>query len=76
MGVTRRDRIRNEYIRGTAKVTEISKKIQESRLRLYGHLKRRVGKTMWEGKSWKWKCREIEEEAGPSEGGLTTYTEI
>ena len=43
VGVTRRDQIRNEYIRGTVKVTEISKKIQESRLRWYGHLRRRVG---------------------------------
>ena len=41
VGVTRRDQIRNEYIRGTVKVTEISKKIQESRLRRY--LRRRVG---------------------------------
>ena len=43
VGVTRRDRIRNEYIRGTVKVVEVSKKIQESRMRWYGHLKRRDG---------------------------------
>ena len=43
LGVTRRDRIRNEYIRGTVKVVEVSKKIQESRMRWYGHLKRREG---------------------------------
>ena len=43
VGVTRRDRVRNDYIRGTVKVTEISKKIQESRLRWYGYLRRRVG---------------------------------
>ena len=43
VGITRRDRIRNECIRGTVKVIEISKKIQESRLRWYGHLRRRVG---------------------------------
>ena len=43
MGVTRRDRIRNEYIRGTVKVVEVSKKIQESRMRWYGHSKRRGG---------------------------------
>ena len=42
-GVTRRDRVRNEHIRGTAKVTEVSKKIQESRLRWFGHVKRREG---------------------------------
>ena len=32
-GVTRLDRIRNERIRGTKKVGEISKKVQESRLK-------------------------------------------
>ena len=31
-GATRRDRIRNEYIKGTVKVVEISKKIQQRRL--------------------------------------------
>ena len=40
-GVTREDRIRNEYIRGSTKVVEISKKVQEGRLRWYGHLMRR-----------------------------------
>ena len=32
-GVTKLDRIRNERIRGTTKVEEISKKVQESRLK-------------------------------------------
>ena len=40
-GVTRKDRIRNVYIRGTTKVTEVSKKIQEARLRWFGHVRRR-----------------------------------
>ena len=40
-GVTREDRIRNEYIRGSTKVVEISKKVQEGRKRWYGHLLRR-----------------------------------
>ena len=40
-GVTRMDRVRNEHIRGTVKVTETSKKVQEARLRWYGHLMRR-----------------------------------
>ena len=40
-GVTKLDRIRNERIRGTTKVGEISKKIQESRLKWYGHVLRR-----------------------------------
>ena len=46
-GVTKLDRIRNERIRGTMKVGEISKKVQESRLKWYGHGLRReeyVGK--------------------------------
>ena len=47
-GVTKLDRIRNERNRGTAKVGEISKKVQESTLKWYGHVLRReyVGKRM------------------------------
>ena len=37
----KRDRIRNERSRGTAKVVEISKKVQESRLKWYGHVLKR-----------------------------------
>ena len=40
-GVTRRDRIPNTRIRGTLKVAELSKKVQEARLRCYGHVLRR-----------------------------------
>ena len=40
-GVTKPDRIWNERIRGTTKVGEISKKVQESRLKWYGHVLRR-----------------------------------
>ena len=40
-GVTKLDGIRNERIRGTTKVGEISKKVQESRLKWYGHVLRR-----------------------------------
>ena len=40
-GVTKLDRIRNERIRGTTKMGEISKKVQESRLKWYGHVSRR-----------------------------------
>ena len=35
------DRNRNERIRGTTKVGEISKKVHESRLKWYGHVSRR-----------------------------------
>ena len=41
-GVTKLDRIRSERIRGTPNVGETSKKVQESRLKLYGHILRRV----------------------------------
>ena len=40
-GVTKLDRIRNDIIRGTTKVGEISKKVQESRLKCCGHVSRR-----------------------------------
>eukprot|EP00795_Rhopilema_esculentum_P004807 gene4807-21118_t len=40
-GVTRREKIRNEMIRKTVKVAEISSKMQESRLNWYGHVMRR-----------------------------------
>ena len=42
-GVTKLDKIRNERIRGTTKVREITKKVQERKRRLkwYGHVTRR-----------------------------------
>ena len=40
-GVTKLDRIRNERIRGTPKVGELSQTVPESRLRWYGHVLRR-----------------------------------
>ena len=52
LGVTRKDRIRNEYVRGTAKITRLEDKLRGARLRWYGHVKRReenyVGKRMLE----------------------------
>ena len=39
--VTKLDRMRNERIRGKMKVGEISKKVQESRLKWYGRVLRR-----------------------------------
>ena len=41
MGVTRKNKIRNEYIRGTVKVERLRMKLRESRLRWYGHVIRR-----------------------------------
>ena len=39
-GVTRRDKIRNENIRGTTRVVQASKTITEKRLKWYGHVRR------------------------------------
>ena len=41
MGVTRKNKIRNEYIRGTVKVKRLGMKLREGRLRCYGHVMRR-----------------------------------
>ena len=41
MGVTGKDKIRNEYIRGTVKVERLGMKMKEGRLRWYGHVMRR-----------------------------------
>ena len=41
VGVTRMDKIRNEYIRGTAQVGTFGEKTREARLRWYGHLRRK-----------------------------------
>ena len=39
-GVTRRDKIRNEHIRGTTRVVQASKIITEQPLKWYGHVRR------------------------------------
>ena len=41
MGVTRKDKIRNENISGTVKVERLGMKMREGRLRWYGHVMRR-----------------------------------
>jgi hypothetical protein len=50
LGVTRMDRIKNEYIRGTAHVERFGDKAREARLRWFGHVHRRdskyIGKRM------------------------------
>ena len=54
MGVTRKDKIRNEHIRNTVKVEQLEMKMREGRLRWYGHVMRRdqeyVGRKMMEMK--------------------------
>ena len=41
MGVTRKNKIRNEYIRSTVRVERLGMKTKEGRLRWYGHFTRR-----------------------------------
>ena len=41
MGVTRKDKIRNEYIRITLKIERLGMKMREGRLTWYGHVMRR-----------------------------------
>ncbi|CAG5046622.1 unnamed protein product [Parnassius apollo] len=40
-GVSRTDKIRNDYIRGSFKVAMVHEKLRENRLRWYGHVMRR-----------------------------------
>ena len=43
LGVTRKDKIRNKCVRGTAKIAKLGHKLQSARLCWYGHMKRREG---------------------------------
>lgn len=63
--VTRADRVRNERMRGTVKVTELSEKVQERRLHWYDYVMKRddiyVGKRIT---AMAVKAEEIQEEDG------------
>ena len=52
MGVTRKDKIRNEHIRSTVKIERLGMQMREGKLRWYGHVMRRdreyVGRKMIE----------------------------
>ena len=41
LGVTREDKIRNDYIRGMVRIAKLGEKIRGARLWWYGHVKRR-----------------------------------
>ncbi|KAK3514069.1 hypothetical protein QTP70_002908 [Hemibagrus guttatus] len=67
LGVTRLDRIRNEYIRGTAHVGRFGDKVREARLRWFGHVQRReseyIGRRMLDKQEAKRKAKEEHEQA-------------
>ena len=74
MGVTRKDKIRNKYIRGTIKVEWLGMKIREGRLRWYVHVMWRdqeyVGRKMMEMELPGKRKRETKEKISRcSEGG-------
>ena len=46
LGVTRKDKIKNEYVRGTAKIAKLGDKLRNAKLRWYGHVKKEK-KTTW-----------------------------
>ena len=41
LGLTIKDKIRNEYVRGNAKIAKLGDKLRNARLRWYGDVKRR-----------------------------------
>ena len=49
MGVTRKDKIKNEYIRCSVKVERLGMKMKVDRLRWYGHVMRRDQKYIGRG---------------------------
>ena len=84
LGVTRKDKIRNEYQRETMKIAKLGDKLRDARLRWYGNVKRReegyMGKRMMEmtvpgrrktgrpRRRWMDLAREGMERAGAREG--------
>ena len=51
LGVTTKDKMRNEYMRGTVKIAKLGDKLWNARVHWYGHVKRRedyMGKRMME----------------------------
>ena len=70
-GVTGKDNIRNEHIRGALEVDMSGQKVRQSRLRWHGqvtHHDEDGRGPIWAERCWKFRCRntgETEEEVGP-----------
>ena len=47
IGVRRKDKIRNKYIRGTVKIERLGMKMRECRLRWYGHVNEKIPRVCW-----------------------------
>ena len=47
LGVTRMDKIKNEFIRGTAQVRQIGDKVKEARLSWYGYVPETECRVYW-----------------------------
>jgi len=63
-GVTRKDKIRNEYIRGSIGVASIIDKIQDNRLMWFGYVLKTEDTFLWEVKFCKINvCKKIERKA-------------
>ena len=73
--VTKLDNIRNERIRGTTKVGEITKKVQERRLKWYGHVMTRVEHYVG-GRAMVMKVQGRRKRGRPKKGGWTKYRMI
>ncbi|KAK3560239.1 hypothetical protein QTP86_003045 [Hemibagrus guttatus] len=70
LGVTRLDRIRNEYITGTAHVGRLGDKVREARLRWFGHVQRRDTIRNWKvGGSFLDPLFDVKAESSDHDGG-------
>lgn len=58
-------RVRNEQVRGTVKVTEASKTVQEARVRWYGHLRKREEQHVTSDGHGRWMEHEGKEDLRP-----------
>ena len=68
LGVTRKNKIKNEYVRGTTKIAKLGDKLWKVKLHWYGHMKRREESYVGKGR-WRWQCQVEGKEEGQGEDG-------
>ncbi|KAK3525945.1 hypothetical protein QTP70_011035 [Hemibagrus guttatus] len=76
LGVTRLDRIRNEYISGTAHVGRLGDKVREARLRWFGHVQRREKPDPIPGTLCGYQGYTLEKDRSRSPGNMHIYMPI